>query len=168
MQTPGSFARAQWETKLQLRDIAKDKTNNLSVDVLAERNGPMRMEASAVMGIPVASYVMDRSGFRCAVYSSKTFYEGSLNEQALKPLLHLALSPVVLSRVVFDEPLHGSDWKCNAGSDGFVADCESASRKIKIAWHREEASREVHKTEVQFKPETFKLSPAPSFKLIRL
>lgn len=177
------MTKAQWETKLRVKDLAKDKTQSLSVDVLGERGSNLRLEASAILGYPVASYVMNREGFQCAVYSKKVFYEGGLSETALEPLLRLPLSPTVLSRVAFDEPIRDRGWSCANGQDGLVASCESASRGLKVVWNRKDEAKTVRiegatfqmdwvfnepRTEVQFKDDTFRLKVPKDFRVIRL
>lgn len=179
----GAIVQARWETKLRVKDLKKEKTNSVSVDVLGKRGGPFRMEASAILGYPVASYVMDQSGFKCAVYPEKKFYEGNLSEEALQPLLKVPMSPVVLRQIAFDEPLSGSVWKCAKGADGHVESCVSAASQTKVAWKREGANRSVRieapgfemdwvfglpQTDVQFKEGTFHLEAPQGFKVIRL
>lgn len=178
-----SFQKARWETKLRVRDLERDKTQSLSVDVLGERGRALRLEASAILGIPVASYVMNPEGFQCAVYPKKIFYEGGLSENALEPLLKFPLSPTVLNHVAFDEPLRGGDWRCMNGPDGLVVSCASAGKGLKVAWNRKEDEKIVRiesakfqmdwvfndpKTEVQFKEGTFRLDVPSGFRVIRL
>lgn len=178
-----SVRQARWETKLRVRDLKRDKTNTVSVDVLGRRNGPLRMEASAILGYPVASYVMDQNGFRCAIYPEKKFYEGGLSETALQPLLKVPLSPVVLRQIAFDEVLSGGDWICARGAGGRPDACTSAALQTKVQWTREGVGRAVRveapeyeldwvfgapQTDVQFKEATFQLEAPKGFKVIRL
>lgn len=178
------FPQARWDTKMRITELAKEKTQSVNVAVLGVRKGPIRLEASAIIGIPVASYVMNQNGFRCAVYGGqKVFYEGGLSEASLKPLLKFALSPVVLKNIIFDEVITGGDWKCARGADGQVTDCRSQSRKLAVTWARIGALRSVKvmapgyqldwdfgvaQTEVQFKDGTFNLEAPSGFRVIHL
>lgn len=172
---------AHWETKMRLKDLEKNKSHSLSVDVLGERGGAMRMDATAILGYPVASYVMTPEEFRCAVYTSKAFYQGPVTETALRPLLKVPMSPVVLRQVAFDEPLSG--WKCTRGADGKVQSCESAVTRVSATWKREGAHRVVSfkgpgfemewafgapRTDVQLKDSAFVLEAPRGFRVIRL
>ncbi|MBX2987896.1 MAG: hypothetical protein KF802_08355 [Bdellovibrionaceae bacterium] len=179
----GPIDKARWETKMRVKDLSRNKSQSLSVDVLGEKTGPLRLEATAIMGYPVASYVMDQQGFRCAVYPQKQFYEGPLTENALRPLVKIALSPQILRHIAFDEPIRGTDWVCQAGEDRLVSECRSARRGLTIAWNRHESGKTVKvrgaefemdwafdhpQTEVQFKDGTFRLETPSGFKVIRL
>lgn len=143
----------------------------------------MRLEVSAVMGVPVASYVMTSNSFACALYRQKLFYEGPLSEEAMKPLIRVPISPQILSRIAFDEPITGSDWKCQSDAKGLPSQCASASKKLTIAWKRVDDSKTVRlegqgfemdwvfgapSTEVQFKEGSFQLSQPSGFRLVRL
>lgn len=178
------FPQARWDTKMRITELAKEKTQAVNVAVMGVRKGPIRLEASAIMGIPVASYVMNEKGFRCAVYGSqKVFYEGGLSENSLKPILRFALSPVILKNIIFDEAITGGDWKCARGQDGLVTECRSQSRKMGVSWARIGVLRSVKvlapgyqldwdfgvaQTEVQFKDSTFTLEAPNGYRVIHL
>ncbi|HRO66023.1 MAG TPA: hypothetical protein PL182_00510 [Pseudobdellovibrionaceae bacterium] len=173
----------QWESRLRIKDVKKNKTQSVSADVLARKSsGEIRIEMSS-LAIPLASYVMDAKGFSCALYRQKAFYEGPLKENALQPLLRMPLSPVLFRQMLFDRPMSGGDWACKKGADGLVASCSSAQRQLAVVWERKPESRtvrvthpgfEIHwvfnppSTEVQFKENTFRLEAPRGFKVIRL
>lgn len=179
----GAVNQARWETKLRVKDLRKDKSHSVSADVIGERGGSMRMEVTAILGYPVASYVMSDGGFRCAVYPEKKFYEGPIGERALQPVLKVPVSPVILRMLAFDEPLGGSQWKCSGGTAAQPEKCESAALGTKISWQREGAVRKIRieapgyemdwafgapRTDVQLQESTFRLEAPKGFKVIRL
>ncbi|MBX3039813.1 MAG: hypothetical protein KF789_03765 [Bdellovibrionaceae bacterium] len=173
----------QWESRLRIKDLEKNKTQSVSADVVARKAaGEVRIEMSA-LAIPLASYVMARDGFSCALYRQKVFYEGPLKDDALQPLIRIPLSPVVFRQILFDQPITGGDWICKQGGEGLVESCTSRRRQMQVNWERQPQNRtvrvthpgfEIHwvfnhpSTEVQFKENTFKLEAPRGFKVIRL
>lgn len=184
VRTTGAIERGRWDSTMRVHDVEHDKNRSVTVVVMAEKAGPLRMEATALGGFAnVASYLSDKDGFRCALYHPPLFFQGGNSENALKPLLKFPLSPVIVHNIVFDEPVRGSDWKCEAGEDKLVSKCQSASRRMSVDWSRHEGSRSVRvespgyqmdwafdppKTDVQFKEGTFRLEPTPGVRVIRL
>lgn len=140
------------------------------------------MEITAVMGIPVATYVMDRAQFACAIYREKVFLEGPATEKTLATALKLPLSPDLLRSIAFDLPLLGSDWRCEKSGD-LVSSCSSERRNLQVSWRRQDDGKTVRinhpkfdlqwvfespSTKVQLKTEAFKLSAPNDFKMKRL
>lgn len=182
--TPTRVQKAHWETKAQVRDLKNDKTHSLSIDVLGEKGVALRIEATAAMGVPVASYVMNQNGFRCLIPQKKTFYQGPLKGEGLKVTLNVPLAPEVLPAIAFDEPLGGPEWSCRNDRYGFIESCTDSSRKVSIHWSdRDGAAKKVSlkgpqfemewifprpRTEVQFRPQVFEIRPPAGYKIIQL
>lgn len=174
--------KARWESSLRVKDLRADRGQSLSVAVLGEREGRLRLEASAIMGVPVASFVLNGDEFRCAVYQRKSFYQGKAEANALEPLLRLPLSPRLLHEVMFEIEPRGSDWRCQS-QQGRLEKCSSEKAKIQVLWERsgDERTVRIHgpgyeatwaiakpRTEVQFKDETFRLEAPAGFRRIQL
>lgn len=174
--------KARWESSLRVKDLRADRGQSLTVAVLGERDGRLRLEASAIMGVPVASFVLDNDQFRCAVYQRKSFYQGKAEANALEPLLRLPMSPRLLHEVMFEIQPRGSDWTCQS-QQGRLEKCSSEKAKIQVLWERkgDERTIRIHgpgyeatwaiakpRTEVQFKDETFRLEAPAGFRLIQL
>lgn len=175
--------KARWETSLRVRDLRADRGQSLTVAVLGERSGRLRLEASAVMGVPVASFVLSGDEFRCAVYQKKTFYRGKADEAALEQLIRLPLSPRLLHEVMFEVPPKGSDWTCRYTTEKRLEECSSERGKTQVQWRRNGDERTIRingpgyeatwafakpRTEVQFKDETFRLEAPAGYRLIQL
>src|SRR4051794_27615863 len=75
MFTPTAPA-VKWETKAQLKDFKQNKTDNLTIDIVAIKDSHTRIEVSATMGYPVASIVTSPKNLRMALYTQKKFYWG--------------------------------------------------------------------------------------------
>lgn len=178
------FPEAKWESKLLIRDLKKGKTHQLTVDVLGRRAGEFRLEASGTFGVPVASYVMDDKVFSCAVHTRKVFYTGDLNDESLRPLLSVPVSPVLLKKAVFGDQIQAAGWSCRRHSSGVGQDCESSAQRLALSWtssadgRRQVLVKAPHfemdwalsspSTEVQFKESTFLLKAPPSYRQIQL
>ena len=179
-----SASAVQWESKAQVRDFKQNKTNNLSIDIIAVKNSKMRMEVSATMGYPVASFVSTPSDVKLAVYTQKKFYYGPNSNLALKRAINWPLEPHVLHNIVFDLPIKG--WVCENGQSGLVSLCKkkTTSGDIIISWpDRKEGSKRVIVQAPQFemqwqfksysvvqqpREETFQLEAPSGYKLINL
>lgn len=176
---------AKWESRLRIRDLNKKSSQSASVDVLArKKTKEMRLEMSALMGVPVASFVMNDSEFSGALYRQKQFIQGPLSERALQPVLRIPLSPQLIRDLVFDEAPRGGDWRCQRESaTQLVSTCQSKSRQLDVSWDRKSELRTARvrhpnfeidwvfqppSTEVQFKDGTFVLSPPQGFRVIQL
>lgn len=170
--------KARWETKIKVKDLKTEKTQSVSLDLLGEKNGRLRMEATALMGFPVASYVLAGGEFRCAVYNQKRYYAGPASAESMRTLLKVDLSPGLFRDVAFEQEPAG--WTCRKDAVGVQA-CTKGD--LAVTWERMAGGKKVHiaspqfeidwvfgapKTEVQFKQDSFHLEPPQGFQIIRL
>lgn len=177
--------QAQWETKAVIRDLRKNKTHNVDIDILAAYSGKLRMEISALMGVQVASLVLNQDDIRYAIYPQKRFFQGRPSEASFLPLMNVPLHPRNFLNLIFDTPMRGSGWDCIRGEDNIVSECNQAARKIKVQWLERTAEGQKKvlitgptfemrwlfrppQTEVQFKNETFALETPSEFKTVHL
>lgn len=176
--------KGRWESKVKIIDLDRGgAVHSLSVDILGEKRGPMRLEITALLGLPVASYVMDSNQFRCAVYRQKKFFVGPLDKAALRPVLKYPVSPDIIRSVTFDLPMEDKSWICKADDAGLVSECVSPVDQIKMQWKRDGRRKtvlvqgpgfkmdwffEAPSEENQFRPGLFELEPPPGFKVIQL
>ncbi len=134
----------KWATKAQVQDFKNNKNNNFNIDIISVKNSHLRMEVSATLGYPVASYVATPQGLKMAIYPQKKFYFGANTEEALRPLLGFALDPNVFQSIVYDTAIRG--WSCMAGDDGLVASCKRQLKKgeVVVIWQdRKETSKRI-------------------------
>ena len=59
-----------WETKASIHDIRKNKTNQISIDLIAIKNQKLRLEASATLGYQVGSLIMSQTEFIAIINGS--------------------------------------------------------------------------------------------------
>lgn len=179
-----SGEKAQWETKAQIRDLAKDKSHNISMDIFAVKNEKMRIEATAFAGFQVASFLLTKEKVACAVYTQKKYFVGRPSDEALRPLINLQIHPAVINQIAFDQVITGKGWRCDQSQDGLPLQCRLENHGIEVRWtERKGSAKKVilrgpnfemdwffysTKTEVQFKPALFELQPPPGFKIVQL
>jgi hypothetical protein len=174
----------KWETKAQLKDFKQNKTDNLSIDIVAIQDSHARLEVAATMGYPVASIVTSPKQMRMAVYTQKKFFWGPNNENALKPALGISIDPKIFHNIIFDTPIKG--WTCENNQAGQVSVCKksSPSGEMVVAWpERKDGSKRViirapqfemqwlfksHNVVSQLAKETFQLEPPKGYKVISL
>lgn len=180
----GVLQKAQWETKALIRNLKEQKTQSVSIDVLAIRNERARLEVTALLGFQVASLVMSPKEISYVIYPEKKFYYGKNSESAVARMIGLPLHPMNLTYIAFDEPVRGPGWKCYADAARIIAKCENLQRAITVEWKdRSEGQKKVvitapqfemqwlfkaPQTDVQFKSETFTLKQPEGFKAIQI
>lgn len=117
-----------WETKAAIRDIRKNKMNQVTIDVVAIKNQKLRMEASANMGYQVGSLVMGPAEFVAVIYPQKKILKGPLNERSLARTFNMPIPPTALYSIAFDEPIRG--WKCQFDANKVVSMCDGGVSKV--------------------------------------
>jgi len=128
------FQKAKWETIAQINDLKRNKNHRVSIDVLAIKNEKMRMEVTATLGYQVASVLINREGFKAAVYPQKKFYQGNLSDRAFSDALNMPVSPRALFAIAFDEPITGQGWSCEKDAESMPKKCVQANSQIQVEW----------------------------------
>ena len=152
----------KWETKAQVRDFKNNKNTNLNIDIISTENAYLRMEITATLGYPVASYVSAPKTLKFAIYPQKKFYFGANSDEALRPLLGFPLDPNVFQSIVYDKAIRG--WTCSLGDDGLVNSCKHMTKKgeVVVVWQeRKEATKRVVIHGPQFEMQWLFVSSAP-------
>lgn len=117
-----------WETKAAIRDIRKNKTNQVTIDLIAIKNQKLRMEASATLGYQVGSLVMSPNEFIAVIYPQKKILKGPLNERSLAKTFNIPIPPTALYSIAYDEPIRG--WKCHFDPNKVVSMCDGGVAKV--------------------------------------
>lgn len=171
-----------WESQAQIREVEKNKTQNVKIEVYASSANQTRLEVSAIMGYRVASVVMSPEKWGAAIYPQKKFYHGQKESMALQALLQIPLTSKDMMNVLMGREL-GVSWKCE-GPRGAPSQCEKKDINVKIAWLERSAEKQLlhvtspqfelkwsispPQTEVQFKADLFTLTQPKGFKAIQL
>lgn len=117
-----------WETKANIRDLRKNKTNQVTIDLVAVKNQRLRMEASATLGYQVGSLVMSPGEFIAVIYPQKKIFKGLLNDRSLAKTFNIPIPPSALYSIAYDEPIRG--WKCQFDANKVVSVCEGGVSKV--------------------------------------
>ncbi len=117
-----------WETKANIRDLRKNKTNQVTIDLVAVKNQRLRMEASATLGYQVGSLVMSPTEFIAVIYPQKKILKGPLNERSLAKAFNMPIPPSALYSLAYDEPIRG--WKCQFDANKVVSLCDGGASKV--------------------------------------
>lgn len=176
--------QGQWEAKAQIKDLIQSKTNNLSLQIMAQNNRFLRMEITGLMGVNVASLLLKGDEVSYAIHNQKRFISGLSSEKALVPLLNVNIDPRWLYNVFFDVPFLEKNWSCQKGLDLKIEKCERLQDKFKIQWsERQGENKRVtlsndkfeiqvlvkdFKTKVQSPEKAFTLSPPEGYKRYKL
>jgi hypothetical protein len=149
-----------WETKASIKDIRKNKTNQVSIDVVAIKNQRLRMEASATMGYQVGSLVMTAGEFVAVIYPQKKIFKGPLNERSLTKTFNMPIPPMALYSIAYDEPIRGTNWKCMLDSNKIISLCENGVTKVE--WlNRKEGAKLIKISSATVEINWFFKSPEP-------
>lgn len=124
----------QWESKAQIVDRETQKSHNVSVDFVTAGEKRLRMQVTGTFATPLAVAVLNQEKLTYVLPRQKRFYEGVATPKSLKPLLNMDLEPSQIFRILYDEPLQGSAWRCQKNSQGLVAGCENTLTHTKVAW----------------------------------
>lgn len=134
-----------WETKAQIRDLKRNKNNNVSIDFLAVKNQRLRLEIQATLGIPVGTLGMNQDNFIAILYTQKKVIQGKMEEKTLMKSFNLPIPPESLYAIAFDDVIKHSQWKCYYDSNKVVSLCENANLQSKIEWKNRSAGTKLVK-----------------------
>lgn len=141
----GPLQKGRWESKAVIKNIQQNESHQVSIDIVAIKNHRLRLDVTATLGYNVASFVMGRENFKCAVYPEKKFYEGPISEKAMTEALNFPVSPRVFYSIAFDEPIQLAGWKCEMDDTGLVRECLLPQRQLKIEWMNRNEGKKVVK-----------------------
>lgn len=126
----GAEPVSQWQAKTQVVDKVKSKSNNLSVDFVAERREKLRMDVTGTFSTPVAAAVVSHGQMTYILPQQKKFYQGSADRASFDRLLKVDIGVEDLFAILYDEPLPG--WNCQKNSAGQVETCKSGTGRMSV------------------------------------
>lgn len=123
----------QWEAKAMIKSRETGDASIVSLDVLAQKPNPMRVEVTTSLGVALASILIKESEVEYIVPKQKRYYSGPLSETALLPVLKIKVDPKILTAALFETSY--PDWQCKA-TEGIIEDC-STPDGVQLKWERE-------------------------------
>lgn len=100
------------ETKAQIKDLKKDESHNVKIEIILLNQQAIRMEISALFGFPIASIIMTPRLIQYALHTSKEYVEGPFSAKTLYPIFKQNIDPRILWNVIHNRSPDSSDLKC--------------------------------------------------------
>lgn len=110
------------EGRLEFEDLVKKKKQKVKVEAFILQNQKMRLEATATLGIRVASILVSESDIQAQLYLEKKFLSGKFpyvwkNENPTLRSMSIPLSPKFLQSLILKQQVLSSSWKCEKTLD---------------------------------------------------
>lgn len=124
----------QWECKAQLKNLTKNESHVVNLDVYAIRHHNLRMEATGPLGIRLASILMIEQQFSAIEYTQQKAYLGSAKSKSFASVLKIPVDPKWFYNIFFDEALPGPEWQCSYDKNNMIKECNNNQAQFKIQW----------------------------------
>jgi hypothetical protein len=144
----------QWEAKAQIKDLKRNSSNNVSIDIIASGKKAVRFEVSTSLGLSVASMLLKGQDISYVVKPWKKYYFGSANEDSLVPILKMNVDPRWFYNFLYEEPLQADGWNCVFDQGGLLETCINSDLNYTITW----SDREGKKKRVKVSSEKFEIN----------
>ncbi|MFN9066098.1 MAG: hypothetical protein ACK5V3_02645, partial [Bdellovibrionales bacterium] len=83
----------RFNTQAVYQDKKNNKTQQMNLEVVARKNLNMRIDAKVILGVHIASVVMNPERVQIALHAEKKSYEGPATQRALQRSLGLPIHP---------------------------------------------------------------------------
>jgi outer membrane biogenesis lipoprotein LolB len=166
-----AVAVGQWEAKAMIKSLETGEASVVSLDVVAQKPSPMRVEVTTSLGLALASVIVKDSEIEYVVPKQKKYYKGPMSNNALEPILKIKVDPRLFVAAFFEEPYPA--WTCKAENGHLVA-C-STPDGVEMKWNREDPkstrislSSPIFDVQVQIKKFTAKSELPKSALLLKI
>ncbi len=132
--TPEQSKEGQWECKAQLKNLVKNESHVVSLDVFAIKPNNLRLEATGPLGIRLASVLLTEQQFTAVEYTQQKAYIGTAKSKSFASVLKIPIEPNWFYNIFFDEPLNAPGWKCSFDNNKVVKECNNTQAQFKIEW----------------------------------
>lgn len=143
----------QWEAKAFIKDKKRNISNTVAFDMVAQDKKALRIEASTLLGINVASLLLKQEKISYAIQPWKKFYSGSSSKQSLYPVLKIKMDPQLFYNFLYDETVKNKPWVCESDAQNLVKKCNEPEEQIEITW----SDRDGFKKRVSVEAPTFQM-----------
>lgn len=124
----------RFNTQAVYQDKKNQKTHQMNLEVVARRNQNMRIDAKVILGVHLASVVMNPDRVQVALHAEKKSYEGPASQRALQRALGLPIHPLVFHAMLYRQVMKGSGWTCRINTEGLVMACQQSPSGLQVAW----------------------------------
>jgi uncharacterized protein YcfL len=123
----------RFNTQAVYLDKKKQKTQQINLEVVARRNLNLRLDAKVIMGVHIASVVMNPDRIQVALHAERKSYDGPASQKVLQRALRLPLHPLVFHAMLYRQAMKGSGWQCEVAG-GKVMACKQESAGLTVSW----------------------------------
>ncbi len=93
----------------------------------------MRADVKAIMGIHLASIVVNNDSYQALLIKKKEFREGQSSKEVLsRDVFGVPVDLRMLPAILFDESINAVGWICSSDGRGFLQKCENQENKISL------------------------------------
>ncbi len=126
------------ETKVQIKDLNKDESQNAKIQIVLLTDQAIRMEVTAVFGYPVASILMTPDKIQLALHTSKKYISGPFAARTLYPVFKQNINPKILWNSVHNRSPGSAELECANNEFGKPVSC-TGNDGLKVTWVYESA-----------------------------
>ncbi len=123
----------RFNTQAVYLDKKKQKTQQINLEVVARRNLNLRLDAKVILGVHIASVVMNPDRIQVALHAERKSYDGPASQKVLQRALGLPLHPLVFHAMLYRQAMKGAGWQCEA-ANGKVMSCKQESAGLTVSW----------------------------------
>ncbi len=123
----------RFNTQAVYLDKKKQKTQQINLEVVARRNLNLRLDAKVILGVHIASVVMNPDRIQVALHAERKSYEGPASQKVLQRALGLPLHPLVFHAMLYRQAMKGAGWQCEVAG-GKVMSCKQESAGLTVSW----------------------------------
>ena len=111
--------QGSWRAKALVKDLKKNKSVTLDLDLVAQEPDRLRIEALGPFSTHVASIAAKGDDVRIVLTREKKFLEAPADRYALARVMPVRAAPSDLLALLFDRPVeaNNSGWKCDHSKD---------------------------------------------------
>ena len=140
------------ETKVQIKDLRKDESQNAKIQIVLLTDQAIRMEVTALFGYPIASILMTPEKIQFALHSSKKYISGPFAARTLYPVFKQNINPKILWNSVHNRSPGSADLECANNEFGKPISC-TGNDGVKVTWVYEDTVRR----KIQIKNQYFEM-----------
>lgn len=172
-----------WDSKAVIKDLMNDKTHTVDIEVFKNGEQMLRLEISALMGVSVASVVINQQEIGYSLNRQSQFFQGKVNEDSFQYLMNIPLHPFALIAAIEHRNLKQYGWQCSI-QNGVIEQClypkqnltvkylkiDHIKSKVQIYGPQFEMNWLLSRstTEVQNMTELFRIKAPEGFKIIQI
>jgi hypothetical protein len=129
-----TVAAGRWRAKVEIENTVKKESNSVTVSFKAVKaDKKVRADVSAVLGVHVASVVIDDGRYQAVLIKRKEFREGQGEKQVIpKDVFGVEIDLKILPALLFDEAINSVGWVCLNDGKGLLLKCENQQSQLLI------------------------------------